>query len=251
MKRLLGAAVACLLTAPPAAALELGSPYLRVGVDVGYDDHVSMRETPDAASYPLGNTDALGSLSLGAVEEATLAPNLILTLSGRLKGTRYLNYGDFSGFWGSSTVELATYHFLGELDGFWSISGGTSFATGNVLGFSGSLEHPLPLGWVGGVSVGGYGYTGSSTTDHTGLWGELSLRTHLGPAAVTLAGSTTRRAYIGLSDLTYGPSLYTTWQLYQGCFLKASVERMWTTSSDATRAYTGNTMNLGSVYYSF
>lgn len=251
MKLALLLAIFAFFAATPAQAFELGRPYARVGLDVGWDDHVTMREAPDPASYPYGNRDAMSTLGLGASEEAYFDENRVLTLSARLKGTRYLNYGDFSGFWGSVTAELGTYHLWGDLDGFWAFSGGTSFTEGRTLGLNGTLEHPLPWDLKAELSLGAYGYWGTTGTDHVGTWGEAGLRRKFGPLALTAAGSLTRRDYGTILDLTGGPSLYATWQLYPGVLLKATLERLWTDSSDPTRIFAGNTASLGSVYYAF
>lgn len=251
MRGWLAAVALGLLIPTQAMALEL-RPYGKLGVDAGYDDHVSGREAPDPLRFALGNVDASGVLSLGLGNEFAFDADRILTVSASLKGYRYLNYPDFSGAWAGVATELATYRLFEEVDAFWGLNAGASLGTGRSGGLSVSLERPMTGGLTGGLSLGGYRYFGASSAQHLGAWGELSVRRRFGPLGLTAAINTLRRGYdAGDVDQAQGVTLFATWRLLDGLYLKASAEHDWAGSSDPTRVYEGSFANLGSVYYVF
>lgn len=227
-------------------------PYGKIGVDAGYDDHVSGREAPDPLRFAVGNTDASGGLSLGLGNEFTFDPDRLLTISASLKGYRYLNYPEFSGAWAGLATEFATYRLFEEVDAFWGLNAGASLGTGRSGGLSVSFERPMMGGVTGGLSLGSYRYFGSAASQHRGLWGELSMRRRFGPLGLTAAVNTFRRTYdLGDIDQVAGVTLFATWRLLDNLYLKASAEHLWAGSSDPMRVYEGNFANLGSVYYVF
>lgn len=252
MRRLLVATVLASGLAFPAEAWELGSPYGRIGWDVGFDDHVSGREVPDPQRFASGNADASSAVSLGLGQEIPLDADRILTLSGALRGSRYALYPEFSRAWGSLSLELATYGLSWGWDAFWGVSAGGDFSSGRTGGLTFGLDHPLPGGITGGAAGGAYRYLAQAATEHTGWWGELSLRRRFGPLGLTLAYSQLRRGYeAGGVDASQAASAFVTWQLYQGLYLKASAERNWNQSDLTGASYAGGLFNLGSVYYAF
>lgn len=245
-------ALALLLAlASEAQAFEL-RPFGKIGVDAGYDDHISGREAPDPLRFTQGNTDASGALSLGLGNEFVFAQDRILTVSASLKGYRYLNYPEFSGAWAGLATELATYRLFEEVDAFWGLNAGASLGTGRSGGASVTLERPTLWNVTGGLSLGGYRYFGSAASQHLGLWGELSLRRRFGPLGLTAAYNVFHRGYdAGDRDQVQGATVFATLRLLDGLYLKASAEHNWAGSTDPTRVYEGSFANLGSVYYVF
>lgn len=251
MRRWLALIVLGLLIPGEARAFEL-RPYGKIGVDAGYDDHVSGREAPDPLLFEKGNADASGGLSLGLGNEFVFDDNRVLTLSASLKGYRYLNYPDFSGAWAGLATELATYRLFEEVDAFWGLNAGASMGTGRSAGLSVTFERPTLWNVTGGLSMGGYRYVGSTTSQHLGLWGELSLRRRFGPLGLTAAYNVSQRGYdVGDRDQAQGVTLFATFRVLDGLYLKASAEHTWAGSTDVTRVYEGSFANLGSVYYVF
>lgn len=252
MKRLLAATALVLGCAAPAGAWDLGSPFGRIGWDVGFDDHVSGREAPDPLRYARGNADASGAVSLGLGQEIALDADRLLTVSGALRGSRYALYPEFSRAWGSMTLELASYDLLWGWDAFCGASAGADFASGRTGSLSLALERGVWGGITGAMAAGAYRYLGQAATEHVGGWGELSLRKRFGSLGLTLAYSHLRRGYdAGGADASQAILAYITWQLYPGLYLKASAERNWNQSDLTGAAYAGGLFNLGSVYYAF
>lgn len=240
-----------LLIPSQAVALEL-RPYGKIGVDAGYDDHISGREAPDPLAFAQGNTDASGGLSLGLGNEFVFDSDRILTVSASLKGYRYLNYPDFSGAWAGLTTEFATYRLVEEVDAFWNLTAGASLGIGRSGGLSVTFERPMIGSLTGGLSLGGYRYLGSAASQHLGAWGELSVRRRFGPLGLTAAYNVFRRGYdSGGLDQVQGVTLFATWRLLEDLYLRASAEHNWAGSTDPTRVYEGSFANMGSVYYVF
>lgn len=251
MKRYLAGLILGLLIPSQAFAFEL-RPYGKIGLDAGYDDHVSGREVPDPTQFAAGNRDASGGLSLGLGNEFVFDDDRVLTVSASLKGYRYLNYPDFSGAWAGLATELATYRLFEQVDAFWGLNAGASLGPGRSGGLSVTLERPMPWGTTGGMSLGAYRYVGSAASQHQGLWGELSFRRRFGPLGLTASYNYFRRGYdAGDLDQVQGATLYATWRVLDGLYVKASAEHNWAGSSDPTRIYEGSFANLGSVYYVF
>lgn len=251
MKRCLATLALVLLIPSQALALDL-RPYGKIGVDAGYDDHISGREAPDPLQFAVGNTDASGGLSLGIGNEFVFDDDHVLTVSTSLKGYRYLNYPDFSGAWAGLSTELATYRLFEQVDAFWGLNAGASLGPGRSGGLSLTLERPLFWSVTGGASLGGYRYIGTAASQHVGLWGELSMRRRFGPLGLTAAYNVYRRGYdTGDLDQVQGVTLFATWRLLDGLYVKASAEHNWADSSDPTRIYQGTYANMGSVYYVF
>lgn len=234
-----------------AMAFDWGQPYAKLGLELGMDDHISGRETADPSTYPNGNRDANGTLSVGLGDEFMLDPDRSLTLSARLRGIAYALYPAFSGGWGSLSLEYAHYGLWGDGNLFGSLNGGTDLS-GRSGGGSLTFEVPIPLDLTAGSSLGAYRYAATTSSDHTGLWLELSLRRRLGPVSLTAAYSYVHRSYdLNRLDRQHGATLYLSWRVMNGWYLKTSVEQDWSYSSDATRTFQGSLLNLGSVYYLF
>ncbi|MBO9541037.1 hypothetical protein J7643_10655 [bacterium] len=219
---------------------------------MGVDDHVSGQAAPDPQRFARGNADASGGLSLGLGHELALGQDYLLTLSGGLRGARYALYPEFSRVWGSLSLELATYDLFWDWDAFWGLNAGGDFANGRTGGLSLGLERQGWAGVIGGIAAGAYRYLGLAESEHTGGWGELSLRRRFGPLSLTVAYSLLRRDYqAGGTDASQALSAFATWQLYPGLYLKVSAERNWNRSDLSGAPYAGGLLNVGSVYYAF
>lgn len=238
--------------ASPALAWDFGKPYGNISMDLGYDDHVTGHEVPDPTTYARGNIDGASTLGLGLSGTLNVDADQVLTVTGNLKGYRYVTYPEFSRAWGSMAAEYATYHLPGAFDAFWNLNLGSDLTADRSLGGTLTLEHPAWGGLVGGASLGGYRFLGDTTVDHTGWWGELSLRRAFGPLSVTAAYSAIHRGYdAGIVDQVQSASLYASWRFMSALFLRLSAEHDWTDSTDSTRRYAGNLVNLGTLCYAF
>jgi hypothetical protein len=240
-----------LLLAPPAHALDLGRPFGLVGLDLAYEDHVTGTAAPDPSLYPKGNIDSNGGLNLGVGDQIAIGSDRQLTVSGRLRGYRYVNYPDFSGVGGTVATELAAYHLVGLTDLFWSLSGSSTYGSGNSGSMDLTLEHPIALEVIGSLDSGAYRFVGSGA-DHVGYWGEAALRRAFGPVTLSLSYSYIHRGYdSGQIDQLQVASAYLNWKVWGSLYLKGSAEHDWTVSTDSTRTFDETLLNLGTLYYQF
>jgi len=252
MRAPLAALALVLGTSLPAEALTLNRPFGSVSVDASYDDRISGRSDPEVELYPSGNTDWRGSLSVGGGTDMNFDDRWGLYVGARLRGFRYLQYSDFSGFLGTGTVELFGYDLPLGVDAFLSYGYSTDGSQGQSHTTALSFEKPLGNRLTAILAGGQYWHQTSSTgLSNRGPFADGGLRLSL-PSRTSLSAliSLMGRDYdYGREDRILSASLNLSQRLWEGTYLRASYRRDQASSNEPGRTFPGNSVMLGTSYY--